>query len=130
MRYVEIEPITRQEAEVAFASGVSREICLGLVRLVYHDDDWHWLQEKCIEMSQDSDVFVAGVAVTCVGDVARIHRTLELDKVLPVLKELRANPELAGRVDDALGDIEIFMNVKIDRSTTTLNEGPLNCAQG
>ena len=55
----EIEPITRQEAEVAFASGVSREICLALVGLVYHDRRPEWLQEKCIELPKHSDVDVA-----------------------------------------------------------------------
>ena len=116
----EIEPITRQEAEVAFASGVSRDMCMALLRLVYHDDDWQWIQDKCIELSGYPDIDVAGLAITCLGHLARIHRTLELEKVLPVLKELRANPELAGRVDDALSDIEIFMDVEIDRSTTNL----------
>lgn len=113
---LELQPITRHEAEVAFASGVSREICYALIRLVYHDPDWKWLQEKCMEMSQVSDLDVAGLAVTCLGHIARIHCTLELERVLPVLKALRARPELAGIVDDAFDDIEMYMDVEIDRS--------------
>lgn len=109
MRYVEVVPITRQEAEAAFASGVSYAICTALVRLVYHYPDWRWLQEKCIELSRDSDLEVAGVAVTCLGHLARIHGTLDLERVLPLLKSLHTNPELAGRVEDASGDIEMYI---------------------
>ncbi|HEU4508395.1 MAG TPA: hypothetical protein VFR78_09180 [Pyrinomonadaceae bacterium] len=120
----EIEPITRQEAELAFASGTSREVCMALLRLVYHDDDWQWIQDKCIELSKSPDVDVAGLAITCLGHLARIHRTLALDKVLPVLNERRANSDLAGRVDDALDDMEMYMDVEIDRSTNTLRRLP------
>lgn len=118
MRYVEVEPITRPEAEVAFASGVSHAICHALVRLVYHDPDWKWLQEKCIEMSENSDSEVAGVAVTCFGHLARIHRTLDLERVLPILKTLQVNPEIAGRVEDALDDIEMYLDLEIERPTS------------
>lgn len=120
----EVEPITRHEAEVAFASGTSREICMALLRLVYDDDEWQWIQDKCIELSKSPDIDVAGLAITCLGHLARIHRTIELDKVLPVLNELRANRELAGRVDDALDDVEMYMDVEIDRSTITLRRLP------
>ena len=117
MRYVAVEPISRQEAEAAFTSGVSHAICDALVRLVYHDPDGKWLQEKCIEMSENSDAEVAGLAVTCLGHLARIHRTLDLERVLPILKRVRTNPELAGRAEDALDDIETYLNLKIERRT-------------
>jgi hypothetical protein len=117
LRYVEVEPITRQEAEVAFSSAVSGEIRSALIRLVYHDPDWRWLQEKCIEMSKASDSEVAGLAVTCLGHLARIHRTLDLERVLPILKKLLGNPKISGRVEDALDDIETYLDVKVERST-------------
>lgn len=115
---MEVEPITRREAEVAFASSDSRTICHALIRIVYHDPDWRWLQNKCIEMSEHLDSDVAGLAVACLGDIARIHRTLDLETVLPALKKRQGNPEIAGRVEDALDDIEIYLHRKVERSTT------------
>jgi hypothetical protein len=109
LKYSEIEPITRQEAEVAFASGSETEICHALIRVVYHDPDWRWLQEKCIQFSKHDDSDVAGLAVTCFGHIARIHRQLDVDKVMRILNELRNNPEIAGRVSDAFDDINLYL---------------------
>lgn len=116
MRYVEVEPITRQEAKAAFATGIPDSICDALIRLVYHDPDWIWVQERCIELSEDSNSEVSGLAVTCLGHLARIRRTLDLERVLPALKKLLANPEIAGRVEDALDDIETYLKIEIPRS--------------
>lgn len=109
LKYSGIEPITRQEAEVAFASGSATEICRALIRVVYHDPDWRWLQEKCIQFSKHHDSKVAGLAVTCFGHIARIHRELDVDRVMRILNELRNNPEIAGRVSDALDDINLYL---------------------
>ena len=109
MKYHEVEPITREEAEVAFASGSSIDICHALVRLAYHDPDWRLVQEKCIHFSKYPHPDVAGLAVTCLGHIARIHRSLDLEKVMPVLNELHDDPHIGGIVSDALSDIDIYL---------------------
>jgi hypothetical protein len=43
------------------------------------------------------------------GHLARIHGQLDLERVEPRLRELRADPEVAGSAEDALDDIERFM---------------------
>ena len=110
MRYSEVEPISRDEAEKAFASGISETVCAALIRVVYHEPDWRWVQGKCIEMSDNPDPAIAGLAITSLGHLARIRRRLELDKVLPVLEKHRADPIVGGRVEDALDDIAIYLS--------------------
>jgi hypothetical protein len=46
--------------------------------------------------------------VTCIGYLARIHRTLDVSTALPLLEILREDPYCARRVRDALEDIRQF----------------------
>jgi hypothetical protein len=58
------------------------------------------------------DPNVARLAITSFGHIARIHRKLELKTVLPLLERLHNNPQLAGRVEDALADIRMYIPSK------------------
>ena len=109
LTYIEPHPITREEAEAAFVSDDSKEIAFALVNVAFHDPDWRWVQEKCLTLVRSDIAALRQVAVTCLGHVARIHRKLDLEKVLPVLDELLHDPEV--QVEDALDDIQMFMNV-------------------
>lgn len=103
-------PMTREDAEMAFSSGVSERICDALVRVTFNESDWQWVQEKCLYFISSSYPEVRGIAVTCLGHLARIHRKLDLKKVLPLLKNLRNDAEVSGRVEDAFDDIETFVD--------------------
>jgi len=105
--------MTREEAESAFASGDSEEIAFALVNVAFHDPDWRWVQEKCLGLAQNDIAAVRQIAVTCLGHVARIHRELDLERVLPVLNKLSRDSEV--HVEDALDDIRMFMKVDLRR---------------
>ena len=109
MKYHEVVPISRHDASLAFSSGSPHDIAHALIRVVYHDPDWRWAQELCIEYAKHPDSDVAGLAVTCFGHLARIHGKLDLERVLPILEELKQDEKIGGRVDDALGDIRMYM---------------------
>lgn len=105
----DVKPITQTEAEAGLASGMPDKICDALIRITYHDPDWRWVQDTCIELANHSDPQVSGLAVTCLGHLARIHGVLDLEKVLPTLRKLRAHPKISGRVADALDDIKMYL---------------------
>ena len=115
MQYEEIDSISRSDAMVALGSSDPRDICKALVRLASHDSELGWVQNLCIELTEHSTVEVQSTAILCLGRLARIHKALDLERVVPLLIELRKNPLLSGRVDDTMDDIEIFLRVKIDR---------------
>jgi hypothetical protein len=50
-----------------------------------------------------------GLAATCLGHVARIHKRLDLDLVLGALVPLKSDPVIGGYVRDALDDIKFFL---------------------
>lgn len=109
MRYQPVHPISREEYEAAIKSGDSEVMCDALVRLTFHEPDWRWVQDECLTLADHPDVAVRGLALTCLGHLARIHRTLDLDRVLPCLRRRLLDPEVAGRAEDALDDIDIFL---------------------
>lgn len=107
--YQEALPIGREDAEAAFSSGVSERICDALVRVTLSESDWRWVQEKCLHFINSSYPDVRGLAITCLGHLARIHKQLDLRKVLPLLENLRNDADVSGRVEDAFDDIETFV---------------------
>lgn len=68
-----------------------------------------WIEDLCIEiiMSKRPDD-LRGLAVTCLGHLARIHGKIDHAKVVAALTPLRDNPVLSGRIEDAMSDIEMF----------------------
>lgn len=86
MEYQEVLPISRQEAEKEFDSNNPSRISNALLRITYHDSDWLWVQSKCLELINYPDRNVKSIAVTCLGHLARIHGTLDIDKVVPVAR--------------------------------------------
>ena len=105
--YEEPKPISRTEAEQVFASNDSYAIESALVNIAFHDDDWHWVQDKCLGFTSHPEPPVRQVAITCLGHVARIHGKLDLAVVLPVLKKLSRDPDVD--TEDTLNDIRMFL---------------------
>lgn len=111
------QAITREAAEFAFASGDVRKIAFALVNVAFHDPDWRWVQDTCLNFTQSHDAGTRQIAVTCLGHLARIHRSLDLDKTVPILNKLMDDPELyvRGCTEDAIDDIQMFMGVDVRR---------------
>lgn len=109
IHYDEVKPISRLDAESAFKSGEIAQICDALVRLTYHDSDHKWVENQCVEFVRHPNVEVRGLALTCLEHLARIHRQLDLNRVVPLLKVLSSDPEVGQRAQDALDDIRTFM---------------------
>ena len=109
MYYKDVLPITRQEAEEAFSTGNVEKTCDALVRLSYHESDWKWVQSQCLRFGKNPHSEIRGVVATCIGHLARIHGVLDIETVHPLLEELLSDPEISGRAQDALDDIEIYL---------------------
>lgn len=109
MEYREPQPITREQAAEAFASADVERINDALIGLTYHDADGHWVQEQCLALLDYPDSDVRGLAATCLGHLARIHRDLDRDRVVEALEELRSDPIIGGRARDALDDIAVYL---------------------
>jgi hypothetical protein len=108
MRYEKPEPIGRQEALDAIASGDSARSCEALIRLALNDPDGPWVEDVALRSTESDDPNIRAVAATALGHLARIHGQVTSDRVIPALRRLAEDPQTTGRAEDALSDIAIF----------------------
>lgn len=111
MKYEELGPIGRREALAELSSGDTGRVTRALVRVALHESDRKWVEDLIAAHLESSDRSVCGVAVTCAGHVARIHGALDTARLLPMIRRLASDPDVAGRVADALDDIEMYVGV-------------------
>ena len=109
MRYESVEPVSRARAHEVLAGDDDLAICRVLVSLAFHDPDCRWVQQLCLDYLQSSKWELRSISATCLGHLARIHRTLDMDLVLPALSEAASDPRVRPYVDDAIDDIRQFV---------------------
>jgi hypothetical protein len=109
MRYEKPEPIRRAEALEAIASGDSERSSDAIIRLALNDPDGHWVEGVALGMTESDDPNMRAVAATALGHVARIHGEISIDRVFTALRRLLEDPRTAGRAEDALSDIAVFV---------------------
>ena len=108
--YEEIGPLSREQAEAAFASGDGPRIGRALLSLALNGKDWEYAESRCLDFITHPDVWVRRNACTSLGHLARLHGALHLDRVFPALLAARSDPETSGYAEDALSDIQVFMD--------------------
>ncbi len=103
------EQMSREEISQFFSSNKKNEICDALISMAFYDKDWKWSQDQCLHFLSHPDADVKGVAVSCLGHIARIHRQLDREVVEKALKEHLHDKIISDRVNDALEDIETYL---------------------
>jgi hypothetical protein len=108
MRYEEIDPIPRDQAETMLANGTSEDKTRALLSVALNGEDRTWVQQWCLDLLESDDPQVRRIAVVCLGHLARIHGEIDHATVVPRLRRLSSDPAVAGDAENALEDIEIF----------------------
>lgn len=124
MRYHEVQPMSRADEQAAFATEDTNRVIDALLSAAYYDPDWRWVQEQCLRFARHRDAALRRAAIICLGHLARIHRRLDTAAVLPVLDELAGDPAVVGQVEDALGDIRLFVQQPGKRSPAQFKAQP------
>jgi len=106
--YKDIHPVDKYYAEQVFASSDVEKICDAMVAVAFYEQDWKWAQDKFLGFFKDENSDISGLAATCLGHIARVHHNLEKEKVITVLRSRLGDAKIAGRIEDALDDIEQF----------------------
>ena len=109
MKYESLPPASREWVVAELASGEPERICRALVQTALNEPERGWVEDTIASNLQSEDAYVRGVSATCAGHVARIHRALDVDRLLPLIRALGSDPETLGRMQDALADIERFV---------------------
>lgn len=100
-------PVPKPEARNVLAGGDVERICRMLVAVAFYEKDREWAEVLMLDASRHGNEQVAGLAVVCLGHLARIHGQLSPAAVQRV-REGCSLPALAGSASDALEDILIY----------------------
>ena len=79
-----------------------------LLAITHNDQDWEWTQDLCIKLLNSPNIHLQYLSVTCLGHIARIHSKINEKKVLAAFNKKMSDPEIVGRIEDAISDINIF----------------------
>jgi len=111
MNYVYNEPkkIDKSEFLEAIVSGRETLMCDAIVRAVHFIDDYDWLLREFTSLLEYPNMEVRGVTVTCIGHLARLNENAKKDDLLVILEPLLSDSDLAGRVEDAIDDVNAFL---------------------
>ena len=111
MNYEELSPISREEADLALSRDDDTYVlCQSLLRIALHEPDAVWALEHVGRFLLHPHPEVRAVAVSGVGYVVRIHRAIDVSRILPALYALQADAYVASRVRDTLEDIRQFVH--------------------
>jgi len=109
LKYEEMNSVSHADAERVFSSADCERIARTLVGLGLHDRDWKWVQERCLRFLSNPSELVVSAAILALAHTARVNRTLDRDVVVTALRDLATDIRYAGKVQDALDDISIFV---------------------
>lgn len=112
LTYEEPLPLGRMDLQNALDENRFKDAVDALLGLTYHDSDWHWLQTKCLSLLDHHDSGVRGMAALCLGHVATFHHDLNLEVVVPRLREFENDPYAGFRASDALDDIDAAFRIR------------------
>lgn len=97
---------TRTEIEELLSSPVPTVVCRAIIDAATYEEDWRWLQERCIDLLQNSrDTTVRMGAIHGIQFLAAVRGQLDPATAVPALVEARTVPDLTGQADEALDDI-------------------------
>ena len=98
----------RQNLMKTLSNKETSHICQAIVDATHVVSDYEWLVEQLLELTKHSDIEVRRVAVTCIGHLARLHRARDKKLLLEILEPLQYQSDIAGRVSDAIDDVNMF----------------------
>jgi hypothetical protein len=111
MNYEELSPISREDADEALSRDDDTYVlCQSLLRIALHEPEWAWALDHIARFLLHPHPEVRAVAVSGVGYLVRIHRAIDVSRVLPLLYALQADSYVASRVRDTLEDIRQFVH--------------------
>ena len=112
IEYEQLPIITKNEAEKKIKVADRDELCRLLLSICRLEDS-KWIQNVYLKYISDEDKWVASAAITGLGHLARISGELEKDKVISALEDILKNkPELEGKINDTINDINVFLGDK------------------
>ena len=98
---------SKSEVEMLL-SGNNEDIKMAIIGAINGIKEWEWLQDLCLRYIFHNDFWVAKTAIDGIGDIARIHKKLDVDKVKYAFNQI-SNMKLKQIISSVLDDMKIFL---------------------
>jgi hypothetical protein len=109
MEYRELPEASREHLERHLADREDAKAVQALLALALSDPDGAWVQRRALPLTEHPARSVRAAAALALGHTARLHPELSSAATVTALQALeKRDPELAGRVEDALDDVRTF----------------------
>ena len=108
-KYNEPTDITKEKFSQIIAEGIIVSMCQAIIDAVHYISDYDWLLAEFRKLLNHTNAEVRGVTVSCIGHLARLNKNADKDQLLQILQPLLSDDEIAGRVEDAMDDINMFL---------------------
>jgi hypothetical protein len=95
LKYEPVYPLSKSELILQLQSGDPEVVAKALYAATKHEEDWRWVQNQCLEGLKSPEFSVRWAAATCLGDLAFLRRTLDIDTVLPALEMATRDPQIS-----------------------------------
>lgn len=81
-----------------------------LLYIAFNVNDTEWATELFMEYADTADEDISGLALTCLGHLARINGTINREMIIPFLIRKIENTEgiISARAQDAIDDINTY----------------------
>ena len=114
MRYEEIEPIARAEAEIALHRGSPDELLTVALSVALHETELSWAQDFCAGLASHPHPNVRGNAILGLGHLARRFGTLE-PSAIPIVESALRDPDdfVRGQAHAAADDLNHFLGLRL-----------------
>lgn len=109
MKYAEIPQLTHEQIVRDLLSSDIEISSVALLSASLYGQDRNWIQEKCLTFLDHPDPTMKATAIRCLGHLARIHKKLDIEKVLPAIFRFKDDSYLSGVVEDTLDDIKVYI---------------------
>jgi hypothetical protein len=108
LQYRDPERVALQEAIEVFRTRRVDETVRTLLGMSLNGQNLDFVLSWCLFFLGHVDDRLAGAAAVSIGHLARVHRHMNTDVVIPALEMVRDEGRIAGQVGDALEDISLF----------------------
>ena len=110
MQYQEIPELTRIEIENELKSQDTRRQITALLSAALYQPDREWVEDRCVRFLKSPSMDLKYAAIVSISHLARLHRQLNLERVIPLLDGVAAKePDLAGDVAFTKAEIRIYI---------------------
>jgi hypothetical protein len=114
MKYHEPEVYSHEEVESIIKTGKGEEINNMLIGVAFNEPDLHYAFNVVKKYCFVSDVFLQGLAIECIADLARIHGSIPINETKEIFSKIiesniSTEQEIMYSFCNSLSDLSVFV---------------------